>query len=170
MDKFLFLDVDGVLNHEKWYEELHRMSKDDRPNFPISEFDPNCVRRVWQIINETAAKLVISSSWRLDNYLYKTFEKVGLPKEFGVTPYLYSYSKISDNDGTEYDYESFEHPCRGHEIKKYLDEHPHSNYCIIDDDEDMLEEQMDHFVKTVGELGDGLNDECMKKAIEILNR
>lgn len=170
MCKYLFLDVDGVLNHAQWYAELQRMPKDSRPGFPESQFDPNSVKHVHEILQNTGAKLVISSSWRLDTYLMHTFEKVGLPSEFEVTPYLPSYQKVTDEGADPYEYESYTHPCRGDEIKAFLDAHPCTNYCIIDDDTDMLPEQFEHFVKTNGETGSGLNKTCTKKAIEILNR
>jgi hypothetical protein len=38
---------------------------------------------------------------------------------------------------------------RGEEIEDYLNKHTEvENYCIIDDDSDMLEEQLSHFLRT----------------------
>ena len=58
--KYIFLDVDGVLNHEQWYEDLDK--NPDAPAFPYSCFDPQCVARVNEILEATGAQLVISSS------------------------------------------------------------------------------------------------------------
>lgn len=168
--KYLFLDVDGVLNHEHWYEELHKKGKDSPP-FPFSCFDPECVGRVNEIIEKTGAHLVISSSWRLDKCLSETLTKVGLCSEFDVTP--------SWRD-TVY-YKKFK--CRGDEIQDFLNKHPHSNYVILDDDNDMLDEQRDHFVRTCAGVetygdvkrieecgGTGLTEILKEKAISILNQ
>ena len=58
---------------------------------------------------------------------------------------------------------------RGTEIKRWLDDHPEvTHYVILDDDNDMLEEQFEHFVQT--SWTEGLNEECSDKAIEILNK
>lgn len=51
---------------------------------------------------------------------------------------------------------NYEHPwpepTRGYEIKKYLEEHPEIKYYIIIDDENQfLPEQQDHFVKIIND-------------------
>jgi tRNA-binding EMAP/Myf-like protein len=67
---------------------------------------------------------------------------------------------------------------RGHEIKLWLDRHPEiTQYVILDDIQDFLDEQQDYFVNcSTGEpqkpwkLGiPGLKEECKIKAINILN-
>lgn len=138
--KYLFLDIDGVLNHEQWYESQHN-NPDAKP-FPYSCFDPQCVTRVNEILEKTGAQLVISSSWRLDKELYLTLNSVGLKSKFECTPYW-------RNRGCE----SFTR--RGEEIQEFLRTHNYNsetdNFVIIDDDSDMLEEQLPHFFQTVGE-------------------
>jgi len=56
--KLIFLDVDGVLNHSKspgWVgaEDNHVLDKD-------------CVDQINRVILQTGAKVVLSSSWRVD--------------------------------------------------------------------------------------------------------
>lgn len=172
MNKYLFLDIDGVLNHDEWFgsEGYKRNQKDWR----VSMFDPACVERVNRILRETGAKLVVSSSWRSMSDLKEIFEGVGLPTEFDVTPYaIYIYSKYEYNDVNPMFW-------RGSEIKYYLNRHTPGRYVIIDDDCDMLDEQMDYFINTCSDRisqrdlyikngGSGLTDKCVEQAINILN-
>ena len=62
--KVIFLDIDGVLNHENFYET--RFNTEIYPNgfgtYPLCEFCPESVGNVNKILKETGAKIVISSS------------------------------------------------------------------------------------------------------------
>lgn len=172
MNKYLFLDIDGVLNHDEWFESDGY--KRDPQEWKVSMFDPACVERVNRILSETGAKLVVSSSWRSMSDLKDIFKGVGLPTEFDVTPYAdMIYSKSEYHEDSEVFW-------RGSEIKYYLERHPHSSYVILDDDCDMLDEQLPHFINTCGDRiyrrelylknqGSGLTDKCMNEAIKILN-
>ena len=176
VNKYLFLDIDGVLNHDEWFESL--TYKHNRDNWKVSMFDPECVKRVNKILQETRSELVVSSSWRGMDDLEEIFEGVGLPFKFWRTPYadqIYpDLDPIRDlyNDDIRY--------WRGSEIKYFLERHPCDSYVILDDDTDMLPEQMDHFINTCGDRihtpelylanqGSGLTEKCMNKAIDILN-
>lgn len=172
MNKYLFLDIDGVLNHDEWFESQYY--KSNRDHWKVSMFDPDCVERVNRILKETGARLVVSSSWRCMSDLKEIFEGVGLPTEFDVTPYA---DMIYSKDEYHEDSEVF---WRGSEIKYYLERHPHSSYVILDDDCDMLEEQQPCFINTCGDRiyrrelylknqGSGLTDKCVERAIKILN-
>ena len=172
MNKYLFLDIDGVLNHDEWFESDGY--RHHQQNWRVSMFDPKCVERVNRILSETGAKLVVSSSWRSMTDLKEIFEGVGLPTEFDVTPHAdYIYSREEYNDDSIVFW-------RGSEIKYYLERHPHSSYVILDDDCDMLDEQLPQFINTCGDRiyrrelylknqGSGLTDKCMNEAIKILN-
>lgn len=89
--------------------------------------------------------IVVTSTWRLhDNYkecLINGGLRSGI-EILGCTP-------------------RFSGQSRGAEIKAYLEEHPEIiYYVIIDDEEDMLPEQCDHFICTDGNVGFGLTDFC----------
>lgn len=170
--KYLFLDIDGVLNHDEWFESPGY--RNNQANWKVSMFDPECVKRVNKILQETRAELVVSSSWRGMTDLEEIFEGVGLPFKFWRTPYadtIYSTDEYDDESPVFW---------RGSEIKYFLERHPCDAYVILDDDTDMLPEQMDHFINTCGDRiyrkelylenqGSGLTEKCMNKAIDILN-
>lgn len=167
MIKYLFLDIDGVLNHDVWFNSPSY--KNNQANWQVSMFDPACVERVNRILQETGAKLVVSSSWRDMKDLPEIFAGVGLPTEFDVTPYadvIYPDAfPITDFFSEETDIRYW----RGSEIKWYLDHNAKEDYtyCILDDDCDMLDEQLEYFVSTSNP--NGLTDKLTDKAIEILN-
>ena len=87
----IFLDIDGVLNHEDWYVNHIGKYRDSFKEWWEECFDPECVKRVKHILEETGAKIVISSSWRFDPYIKYYFEKIGLPlKKYLRTPNLHT--------------------------------------------------------------------------------
>ena len=165
--KYLFLDIDGVLNHDKWFSSPEY--KNNQANWQISMFDPACIERVNRILQETGAKLVVLSSWRDMADLPEIFAGVGLPTEFDTTPYaeiIYPDAfPITDFFSDETDVRYW----RGSEIKWWLDHNATEEYtyCILDDDCDMLEDQLEYFVSTSNPKG--LTDKLTVKAIEILN-
>ena len=165
--KILFLDIDGVLNHDIWFKSPEY--KNHPESWRVSMFDPACVARVNKILKETNAKLVVSSSWRDMSDLADIFKGIGLPTEFDVTPYsdvIYPDAfPIDDFFSEETDIRYW----RGSEIQWYLDHNVTEDYtyCILDDDHDMLPEQLDYFVSTSNPYG--LTDKLMNKAIDILN-
>jgi histidinol phosphatase-like enzyme len=63
----IFLDFDGVLNHQLWYKR--RMDEVDTESivskYPFYEFDPESIKRLNRIVKETNSKIVVSSSWRI---------------------------------------------------------------------------------------------------------
>ncbi len=172
MTKYLFLDIDGVLNHQEWYERTWEKRKKQEVKYPYCEFDPLCVERVNRILNETGAKLVISSSWRNDPYLSDTFKEVGLPTEFDKTMNYYQASVM----GLE---------TRGQEINYYLTKgtgcmNKNVRYVIIDDDNDFTaEQQLTTLFRTAASPcdepyekngGTGLTEKLTNEIIGYLNR
>lgn len=174
MNKYLFLDIDGVLNHEDWYHsDACKKSRTNNEPWYFAHFDPECIKRVHNILEKTGAKLIVSSSWRTMADLKNIFNAVGMPEFFSVTPYLDKYDYDEDEDVDR----------RGMEIEwwlRYHDPDKRSRYVILDDDKDILEHQLPHFVQTCSDNllqndlyiknnGGGLTDICMNKCIDILN-
>lgn len=156
--KVIFLDIDGVLNSEVfWTTQKQHIRKQlaleagrtkDEAS-ALANIDPEGVARILKIVKETGAEIVVSSTWRYDDCLNYKLRFMGIPHTYGITPWSRDRH-------------------RGSEIKEWLDEHPEvTNYVIIDDDNDMLDEQEPHFVQT--SWYDGINDYNVEKAIEILN-
>lgn len=146
--KIIFLDIDGVFNSEDWYVS-------DDPKRGKGYFDPECVKLFNKIIEKTDAKIVVSSSWRTDINIDVTLKNVGIKGDIiGKTEYFAT---------------GVNHLCRGNEIDKWLwdNEDKWDNYCIIDDDADMLLKHIDNFVNT--DYKYGLTERDVKKAIKILN-
>ena len=160
--KVIFLDFDGVLN-------VIPQGHDDFGGI----FHPQFVDNLKRILDETGAKLIISSSWRHGGLerMKRMWEFRGYPGDIiAITPDLWR------NVVGEDFHERME---RGHEIQSILDRMPEiTNYVIIDDDDDMLPSQRSHFVMTSNninhpdciDIGYGLTNECANKAIRILNR
>lgn len=128
-DKILFLDIDGVLNSKIYYKYIYK------PEEGHSRFDPYCVVLIKRLVEEFLLKIVITSTWRngIAERLMNELE------ESKLIPYLH---------------EDWHTPIlrpvnRGREIQLWLDEHPEIiDYIIIDDNENLLEYQLNKFVKT----------------------
>lgn len=170
MDKYIFLDFDGVITT--------RQSRYD--------LDPEKCKLIQKIVDATGAKIIITSSWRKNTLeatieMLKTVDGHRIPSVVswindvvGITIRAYQYlAKGTDiHLGIP----------RGVEIKQWIDTHVHSTngknfnykevgvdfqYVILDDDSDMLYEHRKHFIKT--NTYKGLSLAQAKKAIKILN-
>ena len=162
MDKIIFLDIDGVLN----------VYAEGRDEFG-STFHKHLEDNLRWIIEETGAKIVISSTWRIDGLkrMQEMWEKRGLPGEvIGVTP---TETDVVDSGTCEF----YDLVDRGHEIQQYINDNGIECYVILDDDNDMLPSQRNNFVRTANnidhpdcvDIGYGLTRKCSGRAIEILN-
>jgi methionine--tRNA ligase beta chain len=161
--KTIFLDIDGVLN----------VDYADRDQFGHI-FRDEYVQNLKEIIEKTGAKIVISSTWKDKGIerMLSLWKERNLPGEIiDVTP-----DCVDVCEATNIVY--YDQVKRGHEIKLWLDRHPEvTQYVILDDIQDFLDEQQDYFVNcSTGEpqkpwkLGiPGLKEECKIKAINILN-
>lgn len=158
-NKFIFLDLDGVLNSNLYYCEKHHNERyaEAMAQYPaelalgVSMIDPVAVDNLNKILDATDAKIVVSSSWRHDPYLPDIFKAVGIKASiFDVTPY--TKSRI-----------------RGEEVQAWLDKQTEPyTYVILDDDSDMLESQLPYFVQT-NWMERGLSSDNAEQAIKILN-
>ena len=165
MDKYIFLDIDGVLATPECV--IHGM-------WGLVESKQ---KMLGSIIERTGAKIVLSSSWRKSN-LYETKAYL-LEHGFMFTDLVVGQTIIA------YHYiERGVHLSipRGVEIKQWLDTNVHSNngkdwrqkeygkdfsYVILDDDSDMLLEQAYMFVHC--DSMEGLTDVLVEMAIRKLN-
>jgi hypothetical protein len=139
--KIIFLDFDGVLNHEKFYKErFEKRYEEGAMSYPLSEIDREAVENLNFLCKETDAKIVISSTWRHSglDYCKDALERSGFIGEIiDITPDLRSNNCL-----------------RGNEILKWIKDNkdkvgPYYNfteYVILDDDSDMLYWQRNNFI------------------------
>lgn len=151
-DKFLFLDIDGVLNNTN-----HKES-DSPLTYPGSAFSKDNVDAFNKLLEDIPdIQVIICSSWRFDSNLQTIFDYVGIKCHIeGITPCLtYSYSQ--------------EGYSRGDEVKQWLNSCPSKNYryCILDDCNDYRDEQEPYLVLLDERKGFRMED--IEKVKKILN-
>jgi len=160
--KIIFLDIDGVLNSDTW--EKSKAFKNGE--YPSNSFDPFSVQLLNNIINETQAKVVLTSTWRLKFTLQEMkdiFRRVGIQCQLiDFTPDL-----KKDNDFT----------LRGNEILKWCKDNRellgtkplnYTDFIILDDNNDMLLWQSKYFFQT--DKLCGLSPTVAREVIRMLNR
>lgn len=121
--RVVFLDIDGVLNHNGTHSGLVT-DKEPLP-LPIA---PECMGRLNRLIAETGAKVVISSSWRLFAHwqdLGPALMRHGLVAEvIGETPDLVNDATWLEGwrlrTGAPFPYDRLS---RGWEIREWLAQH-----------------------------------------------
>jgi hypothetical protein len=170
MEKYIFLDIDGVLATHQSIEGFGGEWKIEDEKQELLKY----------IIDSTGAKIVLSSSWRKWD-LESTIEFMKQEGFWfydliiGVTIRAYQYI-----DRTKKIHLSIP---RGVEIQQWIDTNIHSDngknferkilgvdyqYVILDDDSDMLYAQRNNFVHTDSILG--LTRANSQSAINILNK
>lgn len=158
-NKFVFLDIDGVLNSEYFYSLT---ASGDRSlvcesnlldSYTKENIDRKAVERVLRICSETGAEIVLTSSWRLDNQCFYRLLPTGMVIHRQTPSLLWKYGTTC---------------CRGQEIDEYLKKFPSERYCILDDDTDMLEYQLPHFIQIDSCFG--LTDADAERAIDMLGK
>jgi hypothetical protein len=124
--KVIFLDVDGVLNN---FNLLSR--------YGFDYIDEGCVSLLANVVRATGARIVLSSSWRLED------------KNRSIVKSTLRASKLEIDDQTPY----LQGRARIEEISLWLKDHPDVNkFVILDDDED-AGFGMDGFFQTNPEIG-----------------
>jgi len=169
MEKIIFLDIDGVLNPIHYMNATYKMWKASFGKIKSHDeygqlfFYQNC-EALQKIVDETGAKIVISSAWRMpgESEMKELWKHRNLAGEIiGITPN--EMDVVKSGEAKFYD-----EVCRGAEIKLWINTNKfRGNYVIIDDTKDMLKEQEKYFVITNSYCGLTLKD--AEKAIEILN-
>ena len=148
----IFLDVDGVLNSYNKLIEIY--NKTGKPhsgsNFP---FDEKCLENLKILVEETNAKIVITSTWRkYENDMEILFNEL---KKYDLDKQVIGYTPIINKKREE-------------EIIEYLNKlNIKVNFIIIDDIRDMgvLNDKL-----IVTSPITGFTEENMKNAIKILKK
>ena len=118
--KYLFLDIDGVLNSFDDYNMTGKefLKKLNDISFILSKKQ---IRLLNNIVEEYDPKIVLSSYWRTR---YKLEE---INKMFRDNGFLGQIIGMTDENGVE-------HKDRWSQIKRYIDKHKIKNFIILDDD------------------------------------
>ena len=153
----LFLDVDGVLNSDEYYNYIRPVRKNLK--FPDSKIDPDAVNLLNYIVAKTDCEIVVSSAWRYGktlDALVRLFHEMGIEKDIF--------------DMTKWDVNTLKGVTpRGDEIQGWLDENKEivTKYAILDDSYAMSDEQLPYTVFTDDKVG--LTEENAEEIIRILN-
>ena len=167
--KVLFLDVDGVLVHSGSVEGGRASGEPCGSSFYYAaQVDPACGARVKRIVEETGARIVVSSTWRRFEAQMSGLRRALLNAGFdrrtlrevlvGSTPTLGGTGLVTAiaQDRTE----------RQMEVEAWLAQHPEiTSYLVIDDHplpgHPQLEPRPDYF-------GGGLLEAHIEQATRIL--
>ena len=174
--KIIFLDIDGVLNRHTWNDEAKSCF-----------MEPECIKNFNKILNETNAKVVLSSAWRylllweegpetmsIDNgpaMTIKGFEYLMRTHGVSFKFNLIGYTRSDEEFG--WSPQNNIH-IRGKQIYDWLDcflrnNNENVDYIIIDDNDFDIPSRFpaNRFIKTNPHIG--LTESNANRAIEILN-
>lgn len=149
----IFLDIDGVLAA---LDDLHkgRLEKRGDEAFRYG-FSPQCVDVLNDVVKQTGARVVISSSWRMFGFdrLKAFIAKQGVVCDvIGMTPYV-----------------KFSGTARGREIRAWIDDNKYDGaFAVVDDEVYDISEYFDTglICQTDGQAG--LTEKDGRKIKEIL--
>jgi hypothetical protein len=184
--KIIFLDIDGVLNCEKAYRSGEcnyvKWNWENGTEDHHQSFCSWSKELLNKLIDETDAKIVISSTWRSSGieFMRKVWELEGMHGEIiGITPnFRGDINGYNIPRGCEIEH-YLEHDLKFNHInwdkdtqQKYMDRSGIENYIIIDDDSDMLYGQRNHFVHVLPSPRnkEGFNQKYYKEALSKLNK
>lgn len=164
--RIVFLDIDGVVNSEDWYNKTKGRSGD---------FDPEAIKLLNQL-KDVDAEVVISSSWGEDGI--KHLQEVGLELPIiGCTEHFYTDWMCRGNEIEKWLVETFDGMATKYgydEVtgRPYYQKYSHLNgdyeFVILDDDCDFLLGQKDNFIQTSRRTG--ITQDDIDKAKTILER
>jgi hypothetical protein len=137
----IFLDFDGVLNSQLWYVRTKGSREQD-------DLDREAIGYLNDLVSTTGARVVVSSTWRLNRTIEELQEILG---RNGFTGEVIGKT-IDMRRG-----ENGDSILRGNEILAWIKDHQedcgvpywdYRRYVIFDDDSDMLYWQKDNYIKT----------------------
>ena len=169
MDKYLFLDFDGVLNTEFYQGLLMSQGKPYRDKHgPF--FDPVAVEQLKRVVDSTHADIVIGSSWKYLGLeaMQDMWVDRHLPgRVIDITPSIISASWSSNIDINIFGLDARQ--SKGIEIAFWLFENAtqDARYVIIDDEYVISDSQLPCFILT--NPFDGLTELLADRAIALLN-
>ena len=169
MDRYLFLDFDGVLNTGNYARHMKREGIDPFDEFGAI-FDPEAIANLKHIVELTGCKIILSTTWRNEGIMRmrELWKQRGLPGEiFSMTPILLSTSFQDAMNG-----EMMGMPLReakALEIDAWLYQNASKDYryVILDDENYFFPKQQEHLVVT--DEKEGLTDRKAQNVIWILN-
>lgn len=184
--KVIFLDIDGVLNCEDAYRSGE--CKYIEWETPVGTKDHHQSFCSWskewlnKLINETDAKIVISSTWRHSGieFIQSVWKHENMSGEIiGITPSFRGDIKgYTIPRGCEIDH-YLENELKFNHInwdkdtqQEYMNKSGVDNYIIIDDDGDMLYGQRHHFVHVLPSPRNkrGFDEQHYKLGLEMLSK
>lgn len=142
--KIIFLDIDGVLCTKRSHFVY---GKEGKMWFDWDPLGCDAIAKACR----NGARIVISSSWRQEKNRDELFAQL---RKFGLYELLFQPDWFTPITGDT----------RGSEIQHWLDRHRDIGmYIIVDDNPDMLENQMRHFIRT--DPDDGMTSENIKRLL-----
>lgn len=144
--KVIFLDVDGVLNSDDYFDKIENLNIEGIEN----DIDVEKIKLLKEAVEQTGAKVVLSSSWRYTRKA-KSLKELLLRYDIYVdsTPFL-------NNE-------------RGKEIKAWIENNKDiKDFVILDDEifESYDEELMEKLIKISNCNGRGFGEGLQPKDIE----
>lgn len=173
LQRYLFLDIDGVLNTMRYSDYLID-NDEDEVDEDGALFDPEAVNNLAYIIEKVPdVKIIISSTWRLKGWewMLRLWKKRKLPGTiFSFTPVLEVVcfvDKINRKDSTSV----YPYGTRALEVNEWLRLYTGQNplsykYVILDDFNDFLVMQQEHVIITDPIVG--ITKETVVKVLEKL--
>jgi hypothetical protein len=183
-NKIIFLDIDGVLNCQDAYHNDECKYVDFTLNGGEDFYQTFYSKsKMWlnKLIEETGAKIVISSTWRHSgiDFIEKVWEMEKMSGEIiGLTPHLKRNDGYTIPRGCEIDFYlkntlNFYHiNWDKNRQQEEMDKSGVENYIIIDDDSDMLYNQKNHFVNVLPSPRNtkGFSKEHYELGLEMLSK
>lgn len=152
--KVIFLDIDGVLNSDEYFDKIEGLNIEGIEK----QIDVEKIKLLKRAVEETGSNVVLSSSWRYTRnaqYLKQLLLQYGILAD--STPFMKNK--------------------RGEEIKGWLEEHKDTEDFVILDDEifdSYDEELMKKLIKVSNgngrSFGEGLPNKDVEEIIEKLGR